>query len=273
MTNFVETEGISVSELLGYMMYRMLYDSKKSFSNVGSDIYAGTFSEKHFDLHEAIAIMHTLTLSKSQMRQLKVFLESKGIHFLSTTELLEGRKALRPVIKPVLDGKGVTVDYETLVTDTVKAQLNVILSEKKELLLGNLKMVFKDGCDGPGQQVVWKSKSMVDAAENMFQYRLMALKVMFDEKLLWRNPVSNFPICQRPVYLIREKESGEEMITMVITATDAACQKLHKEGVKVNLNRAEVSVAIEIKDTMKDLKLKRAISGLDGADCILCKAK
>lgn len=95
---FVESEGVSMSNLLGYMMYRMLYNSDKTLSNIGSDIFDGTFQEKKFDLHEAIAIMHSLTLSKNQMNQMKTFLESKGIYFPSTTDLLVGRKALRPVI-------------------------------------------------------------------------------------------------------------------------------------------------------------------------------
>jgi hypothetical protein len=34
-----------------------------------------------------------------------------------------------------------------------------------------------------------------------------------------------------------------------------------------------INVKIYIQDTMKDLKFKRLISGLGGADCILCKTK
>ena len=76
------------------------------------------------------------------MRQLKTFIESKGIRFPSTTELLEARKALRPVISSVLDGKGVVVGYEELVRNTVAAQLNVFKEEDKELPAGELKMIF-----------------------------------------------------------------------------------------------------------------------------------
>ena len=34
-----------------------------------------------------------------------------------------------------------------------------------------------------------------------------------------------------------------------------------------------MNVKAKIVDTMKDLKLKKAISGLGGADCILCTTK
>ena len=181
---------------------------------------------------------------------------------------------MRPIISSVLDGKVVVVDYEALVKSTVEAQLNVVSDEKNQQLpCENLKMVFKDGCDGAGQQVKWKSKSMIEAAENMFQYGLVALQLKCGDTILWKNPVTNSPNCLRPVYLIREKESDEEMMNLVIVATDTARQKLHEDGIKINVDGKQVSVAIEIKDTMKDLKLKKAISGLGGADCILCKTR
>lgn len=277
LSEYVESEGLTMSELLGYLMHRMLYKSNRRLANIGTDIFEGTFEDKSYDLDEAIAMMHTLMLSKHQMRQMKVFLKSKGIHFPSTTELLDARKALRPVISSVLDGKGVSVDYTELVQTTVQAQLDVVSNdmnnEEKELLKENLKMIFKDGCDGAGQQVKWKSKTTIDAAENMFQYGLVALQIKSGESTLWKNPVPNSPNCLRPVYLIREKESDEEMMNLVIVATDTARNNLNKNGVKVMVNGTEVIVEVEIKDTMKDLKLKKSISGLGGADCILCKTK
>ena len=36
------------------------------------------------------------------------------------------------------------------------------------------------------------------------------------------------------------------------------------------LNDYAIDIKVEIKDTMKDLKLKGSISGLGGADCIIC---
>ena len=100
---------------------------------------------------------------------------------------------------------------------------------------------------------------MIEAAENMFQYGLVPLQLKVGDTILWKNPVPNSSNCLRPVYLIREKESDEEMMNLVIVATDTARQKLNQNGVKINLDGKEVSVGVEIKDTMKDLKLKKAI--------------
>lgn len=57
-------------------------------------------------------------------------------------------------------------------------------------------MVFKDGGDGVGQQVVWKSTSMIDAKENMFQYGITPLKLVQRSKegstvILWQNYTPN----------------------------------------------------------------------------------
>ena len=67
-----------------------------------------------FELQEAIALMHSLTLSREQMRKMRFFFNSKDIYFPTTNELLEGRKRLRPTITPVLDNKGVQVQYKGL---------------------------------------------------------------------------------------------------------------------------------------------------------------
>ena len=41
----------------------------------------------------------------------------------------------------------------------------------------------------------------------------------------------------------------------------------------IDFDGSAVDMKFDIKDTMKDLKLKRHISGLKGANCILCHSK
>ena len=200
-------------------------------------------------------IMHTLTLSKHQMRLLKTIIESKGVHFPSTTELNEARKKLRPIISTVLDGKGVGVNYEELVKSTVNAQISVVHKVLDITKYENLKMILKDGCDGAGQQSVWKSKLMNDAVGNMFQYGIVPLQLRSDDTVLWKNPAPNSPNCLRPVYLIREKETDEEIIKYVITTTDIVREKPKQNGIDCDVKGIQKHIIIDIKDTMKDLKL------------------
>ena len=65
----------------------------------------------------------------------------------------------------------------------------------------------------------------------------------------------------------------KNFLKLVIPLTDAARSKLSTEGVCVTVGDEGFNVNVTIYDTMKDLKFKKHISGLGGADCILCKTK
>ena len=41
----------------------------------------------------------------------------------------------------------------------------------------------------------------------------------------------------------------------------------------INTSSTSVNTSVVIKDTMKDLKMKKSLSGLGGADCIICTTK
>ena len=212
------------------------------------------------------------------MRKIRNILGTKGVYFPTSNELLEGRKKLRPVISPILDNRGVQVQYKEVVRMTIESILNLVPAESLEHYTGDLEMTFKDGCDGAGQQAVWNSKSMVNAKENMFQYGIVPLKLQIrhdDSKMsiLWENKTPNSCRYLRPLYLIREKETDEDLLSLVIPTSDNAREELCSEGICATVNMKGYDVKITIKDTMKDLKFKKKISGLGGADCILCKTK
>ena len=277
--DFVEKEcpELSVTQLLGYLIHRVNIQSEKKVAKVGHDIFTSSFDElDSFSLDEAIALMHSLTLSKEQMRKVRNILVTKGVHFPTTNELLEGRKKLRPVISPILDNRGVEVQYKEVVKMTIESILTLVPTDS--LVSGDLEMIFKDGCDGAGQQAVWNAKSMVDAKDHMFQYGIVPLKLQTrhhdgNTSTLWENKTPNSCRSLRPVYLIREKETDEDLLSYVIPSTDKAREELCAEGLCATVNMVGYNVKISIKDSMKDLKLKKKISGLGGADCILCKTK
>ena len=58
---------------------------------------------------------------------------------------------------------------------TVESALELALQGKDSDHSGTYTMVFKDGGDGAGSQIVWNSTSMLEYKENMFQYGLAAL--------------------------------------------------------------------------------------------------
>lgn len=131
-------------------------------------------------------------------------------------------------------------------------------------------MSFKDGADGAGQQVCWKSKSMIDSQANMFQYGITPLQLTCErdgqEEVIWRNDSPNAARTLRPVYLVREVETDEDLLSEVMGKTDSARDELVEEGLVVKFGDTAMYFDIKIIDSMKDLKFKRKISGLGGAD-------
>ena len=181
INNFITNEcpELHVNQLLGYLLHRVNTQNNKSIARVGNAIFTNHMGTTDiFSIDESIALMHSLTLSKEQMRKLKIFFASKGIYFPTTNELLEGRKKLRPTISNVLTGRGVSVQYKELVKMTIDSVLNIIKDSFIPVDGDEYQMCFKDGCDGAGQQVSMKSIEMIESKSNMFQYGLIPLKLI-----------------------------------------------------------------------------------------------
>ena len=106
------------------------------------------------------------------------------------------------------------VDYKTLVSQTVEAQVLQVEKEHDMSLSGSdkIEVGLKDGCDGAGSQTVMKSKNALDSAPNMFVYGIIPLYIKVNDNMIWKNPISNSPECLRPVYLVREKEDNPVLI-------------------------------------------------------------
>ena len=223
-----------------------------------------------FSTKDAVAYMHDLTLTKQQMRTTKSYLASKNVMFPNTNQLLEMRKSLRPNINSELDNTGVSVDYTELVTMTTTSLLNVIENAEKIDLGMELTVMYKDGGDTAGSQTVWKSAEMTDVPDHLFQYSLVPILVEQGVKTLWKNPSPNSATLCRPIYLPRASEDEAHVIDLVFPTTDQ--HRTHLENYTMESGK-EYTVQHKIHDTMKDLKLKKKLSGIGGGDCILCGSR
>lgn len=76
-------------------------------------------------------------------------------------------------------------------------------------------------------------------------------------QLLWENNAPNNCTSLRPLFLIREKETDEDLLSIVIPATDNARAELASEGVCVTDNMKGYNVKIIIHHSMKDLKFQK----------------
>ena len=73
---------------------------------------------------------------------------------------------------------------------------------------------------------------------------------------MWENKSPNSQFTVRPVYLIREVETNEELLNEIIVTTDNVREKLNKERMVIDVAGSAVDMKFTLKDTMKDLKLK-----------------
>ena len=284
LNNFIDCEKenddeceLTVTQLLGFLIYRINYVNNREVANLGLSIFEQKVSEKpSFDNLDAISLMHDLTLTKTQMRNVKSYLKQKDDYSPNTTDLLQPRKELKPVIHMELDGDGVSVDYKELIKMTSTSLINAVkMNEMAELDPSKpLMAVYKDGCDGAGSQSTWNSRSMINASDHMFQYSIVPLRLEQDSKVLWKNPTPNAATSTRPIYLFRASEDDPAVLNLVIPVTDKARGELMSSHIPISDNEGNVyNVSHVIHDTMKDLKLKKIWSGLGGADCIICEAR
>ena len=206
----LEENSLTVNQLLGYLLYRINYSSNKKLSNLGFSLYSNNHTEtNNFTTRDAITLMHDLTLSKEQVRVLKQCLKEKNVFFPNTNDLLEARKKLHPVIKPILNDNGVTVDCVDVTVMATKSIINMCNENSR------LNMFYKEGGDTVGSQSTWNCKSMITASHHMFQYSLVPLCLEIEGTVVWKNPAPNSPTSTRPLFLIRGHEDDEDLLDAV----------------------------------------------------------
>ena len=265
---FIDTSNYSISmeELLDYLKSRATSNTNQSCA-----------VKESFSAFEATSLMHELTLTKEGMRKMRQFLSMRNVDFPTTNDILKTRVSLRPETTSVLEQRGRTVDYKELVSMTAKSILKVCKEKDEDFLPVDVKLYIKDGGDGAGSMPKLKTASAVDEEEHIFQYGIIPLKLIQTtngvEVVKWSNPVMNSAKTLRSVFLIREKEENHELLDLVVKTTDAARNSLNHEGIDIDFEGNVYHIYLDIKDTMKDLKFKKKISGLGGADCLLYKSQ
>ena len=151
---------MTLTQILGYLIYRINYSSNKKIAEIGKSILEENFTnEASFDNLDAIALMHDLTLTKGQMRNAKSYLGQKNIQFPNSNDLLDARKLLKPEIDIELDGIGVSVNYQRLIEMATSSLINCVKMDNLITIdpTKPLKAVYKEGCDGAGSQTFWNS--------------------------------------------------------------------------------------------------------------------
>lgn len=103
---------------------------------------------------------------------------------------------------------------------TVEFALSVVTRDRSVNGMKDFEMVFNDVGNEAGQ-VVWKSKSMIQNKEDMFHYGITLLKLTCRQKdgtkeNLWEHHSPNKSRSLRPVFLIRESETDEDLLSLAV---------------------------------------------------------
>ena len=286
-----ESDKVLFNQAMGYILYHVNKQSCKSISKIGWKMYTESPSEfENFgqvSVQDAVAFKHWVEFSKDDMRKMRCFLRKHNLEFPDTNKTLEYRETLfKGEVQLCLGDKGVQIGY----IDTIKCTTSDILqiaSEKINFVRPvTATMYYKDGADGAGGQKVWnhaKGVLEVDVDSHLYQYGLVPLRLVTvnngasgdQEVVLWENTKPNSPSWLRTLYLVREKETDQKLCELVIKETDQAKLDL-QAGLVLSYTDAEgnefpVNIQFVITDSMKDIKYKTHISGLGGADCLLCE--
>ena len=290
-------EEFTVTNLLGYLLHKENYVTNRKVAEIGhrllnnqplEETSTNPTTEIDIDKMDAVLMIHDLELSKEGARKMKRYWP--GGKFPGTTTTHETRKQLRPEIKslssfeenPNTELSGSAVSYKQLIKDTTASVFDVIHHRDPALLqtFSSFSMVFKDGADGAGSQSVMRKAAMFNTPEHVYQHAIVPLRMEGvssngDSTEIWRNDAPNSALWCRPQALIRAKED-RSLLEYDFTYAEKEQEKLCKEPVMITSSRnpdLAGLVTMHIVDSMKDLKLKKTLSGCGGAACLLCMSK
>ena len=285
-------EEFTINNLLGYLLKRVNYHPNPKVADIGKKLEENKPIEQgNFDVDEAITLSQHLDLTKEQQQIFKNWMSRVNVKFPGYKARLKTRRQMKPAVSPLSefnenpskDYSGVAVPYRELVLKTDASIFDVINFRDPELLgqYDHFEAVYKDGSDGSGSQPTMQTASMYQADENIYQHSIVPLRMEGFKSdgtsdTLWRNRAPNAAKACRPSTLIRSKET-KEVVAYDVRYVEKEIKKLQEESAAVvsfrdNPDKA-YQVKHEIKSTMKDLKMKKTVSGLGGAECILCEEK
>ena len=281
----------TINNLLGYLLKRANYHSNPKVAAIGKLLELSQPVEQgHFDVNQAVALSQHLELSREKQQILKNWMAKVNVKLPGKEAMFKVRQQMKPAISPLSEFEdnrsevfsGVAVSYRELVLKTDASIIDVINFRDPEALskYEHLNAVYKDGSDGSGCQPAMQTASNYQAAENIYAHaivpiRMEGIKSDGTTETLWQNRAPNAARVCRPYSLIRSQESTD-VVTYDVEYVDREIKKLQSESAAVVSFRNPCvahQVTHEINSTMKDLKMKKVLSGQGGADCLLCKEK
>ncbi|CAF1607223.1 unnamed protein product, partial [Didymodactylos carnosus] len=280
LDEFAESNGISVNQVIGYLLYQRNYNSNKKLADLGKELYESSdisSAKNELDLNATLALKTHLEISRNQLDFLKMFC-SPYMNIPNREYIRQHSNTLLPVLDRWSTGPdrretGIFIaNREEVIILTIKRLIEML--QKQNITVPNkLQYREKSGHDGAGSMTMYRSVNSPMESANIFSKMFSPLSLKSDKDVvLWSNPSPNSSHYCRPLALIAEKES-KELLRSVNERFEPPEKRLSEQGVDFEFNGTNYQVSIKTEASMKDLKIRTLESGLGGAECLLCSTR
>ena len=263
---------ITVTQLLGYLLYRVNYTHDKAVAEVGKKLFDQESVDREVTLDEALYMLSTYRLGRSAYTSLRHDLMQK-VDLPAHYKLMQHKNMIMPSVTSPIGVSGVSVNLCESVRIHFQRLIGIL-----GLQPGTYRMSAKEGLDGSGRHAIYDQKGTVET-HNMILWMWVPLEVSKDldqdqpstsqSNVIWTEGTPNSPDAARPILITLGKEDSD-LLNKIVPPVDGEIELLHRSGVTVDDYGKVYELKIQFLRSMNDGKMQKLLVGRGGAFCILC---
>ena len=272
LNEVAEKQMITVTQLLGYLLYRVNYTHDKAVAEVGKKLFDQESVDREVTLDEALYMLSTYRLGRSAYTSLRHDLMQK-VDLPAHYKLMQHKNMIMPSVSSPIGVSGVSVNL----CESVQIHFQRLI-EILGLQPGTYRMSAKEGLDGSGRHAIYDQKGNVET-HNMILWMWVPLEVSKDldqdqpstsqSNVIWTEGTPHSPDAARPILITLGKEDSD-LLNKIVPPVDGEIELLHRSGVTVDDYGKVYELKIQFLRSMNDGKMQKLLVGRGGAFCILC---
>ncbi|XP_038073986.1 uncharacterized protein LOC119742038 [Patiria miniata] len=279
-----EENGISATELMGYLLHKENYISNRKTADVGLKLFNKSLVDKEMSVDKGLYILSSYNIGRTGYTNLRRDL-NEHVTLPAHYKLMEKKNSITPELKPysIDDNEGITASLKESCSIHVKR----LIEAHPEIQPGQYRVLCKDGLDGSGRHSIYHQKGPAQTY-SMILYMWILLEVIKEAGssgesssgegssqasglTVWKESAANSPEAAVPLFLVKGKED-RELLKSIIPPIEAEKTALSTTGIEINISGASYHFRFEFNLTMVDGKMVKLLTGRGGAYCILCPA-
>ena len=261
-----EKQQVTTNELMGIVIQKINYKVNKGAAACGVKLQENCNIEKKLPVSAAsyIQLYNNMgrTAYQRQLNTMKIY----DINSFPTWKVLRDyQRSITPDIVSIdpNENMGIKTSYKEALTLTIK---QILLSLDNLPPPQPLVFHFKDGVDGSGCHSIYNQEGNKHT-NNMIMYMFTGLKLITENgSELWSEYSPCSPHATRPLMIFLGKENIENM--KIVMNIQKERQNIEQFSVLIEDNLYIILLVGNF--TMLDGKMRKCVSGLGGAWCLLC---